>query len=205
MSELDLPKRLIEFGDKPGAVSELTRILQADPQDVDAWFLMVDALEDPEKKADCYRQILRLDPDNQFAQIHYQKLLRRPFVAEDPETATPRLQPSKPQPIDPVAEFRRTAVKKPAPKPAEQGLFGLDYQTTVLGGVIVFLVVVLLLFFVVLGSAGLLSPQPTPTPTRIVLPPTWTPTPPGVPQETPAPAAWLGPAFAPGAFRNFGG
>ncbi len=172
MGELDLPKRLIEFGDKPGAVVELTKILQAHPDDIDAWFLMVDAVDDPSKKADCYRQILQIDPDNQFAQIHYQKLATRPFESEVLEEEKP-----KPRLTEEFYEPPKKITKKPAPPPAEQGLFGLDYQTTVLAGIIVFVVVVLLLFVVVVAASGVLKPPPIPTPTRIMLPPTWTPRP----------------------------
>ncbi len=175
MSELDLPKRLLEFGDKPGAITELTKLLQAHPDDIDAWFLMVDAVDDPNKKVDCYRQILQIDPDNQFAQIHYQKLATRPFeseVLEKEVEVKPRTQLT-PQFYEPPEQ----AAKKPAPAPAEQGLFGLDYQTTILAGIIVFVIIVLLLFIVILAVSGVLGPQPLPTPTRIMLPPTWTPRP----------------------------
>ena len=130
MSELDLPKRLLEFGDKPGAVIELTRILHADPDNIDAWFLMVDALDDPTKKTDCYRQILRIDPRNQFAQIHLQKLDRRPFVSQIVEEDEPQAAAHTQ-----LTEFRRATVKKKPAKIAEQGLFGMDYQTTLMVGI----------------------------------------------------------------------
>jgi hypothetical protein len=171
LSELDLAKRLLEFGDKAGAVKELTRMLQADPDDIDAWFLMVDAIDEPDKKTDCYRQILRIDPGNQFAQIHLQKLNRRPFVSqveEEDERATASTQ---------LSEFRSAVVKKRPVKPAEKGLFGLDYQTTLLVGIVAFVVVVLLLFVIIVVASGVMQPPPPPTPTRIHLPPTWTPRP----------------------------
>ncbi len=205
MSELDLPKRLIEFGDKAGALKELTRIVQADPKNVDAWFLMIDALDDPAKKVDCYRQILRLEPDNQFALIHYQKLVNRPFVNEDFEEPPKKPQPKpRPQPasVDDVAEFRQVVAKKgparkqPANRPqassAQMSLFGLDYQTTIVAGILGFVVIVLLLFVVVVSASGVLGPAPTPRPTRIVLPPTWTPAPTPEPTKTPIqlPPTW---------------
>lgn len=168
MSELDLSKRLLEFGDKPGAVKELTRILQANPNDVDAWFLMVDAVDEPEKKADCYRQILRIESGNQFAQLQLNKLDRIPH-------APPFVEDDEPQAA--FSEIRRQSVIK-TPRPAKnQGLFGLDYQTTLQAGIIIFVVVVLGMFVLIVVSSGVMLPPPPPTPTRIVLPPTWTPMP----------------------------
>jgi hypothetical protein len=172
LSELDLPKRLLEFGDKPGAVTELTRMLQVDPDNIDAWFLMVDAIDDPTKKTDCYHQILRIDPGNQFAQIHLQKLDRRPFISQIAEEDTPQTARRAE-----MSEFRSAVVKKKPVKTVEQGLFGMDYQTTLLVGIVVFVVVVLLLLFFIVMVSGVMQPPPPPTPTRIHLPPTWTPMP----------------------------
>ena len=172
MSDLDLPKRLLEFGDKPGAVTELTRMLQADPDNIDAWFLMVDAIDDPTKKTDCYHQILRIDPGNQFAQIHLQKLDRRPFVSQIVEEDKPQMAAHTQ-----LSEFRSAAVKKVPAKTMQQGLFGMDYQTTLMVGIFVFVVVVLLLLVFIVMVSGVMQPPPPPTPTRIHLPPTWTPQP----------------------------
>ncbi len=177
MSELDLPKRLLDLGDKPGAIKELTRILQMNPDDIDAWYLMIDAVDDPSKQMDCYEQILKIDPDNQFAQIHYQKLANRPFVSEAPEADKPQTQLTREIYEPPKKVAQEIAPHAPAPPMAEKGLFGLDYQTTIQAGIVVFLLVVLVLFVVVLASSGLLGPPPIPTPTRIMLPPTWTPHP----------------------------
>lgn len=168
MSELDLPKRLLEFGDKPGAVKELTRILQSNPNDVDAWFLMVDAVDEPEKKADCYRQILRIESGNQFAQLHLQKLDRIPH-------APPFVEDAEPQAA--LSEIRRQIATNTPKPPKRRGLFGLDYQTTLQAGIIIFVVAVLGMFIIIVVTSGVMLPPPPPTPTRIVLPPTWTPLP----------------------------
>ena len=172
MSELDFPKRLMEIGDRRGATEALNRILQTNPQDLDAWLLLVDVVEEPSQKADCYRQILKMDPDNQFAQINLQKLTSQPFTTEISE------------PIEPQAgSFAKMSVPgtppavKPPPHSVQKGLFGLDYQTTLTAGIIVFVLVILILFILVVVVSGVLVPPPVPTPTRILLPPTWTPQP----------------------------
>ncbi len=168
MSELDLAKRLLEFGDKPEAVNELTRILQADPNNVDAWFLMVDAVDEPAKKADCYRQILRIEGGNQFAELQLQKLDRlphtRPFVEDDQTQADGQ-------------EIRRGVVKQKSSVTPRRAPFNLDYQTAIQAGIIIFVMAILGMFVIIVASSGVLRPPLPPTPTRIILPPTWTPMP----------------------------
>lgn len=58
---------LISRGEKAKALTELARILREDPKNIEAWSLMAHALEDPQKKKDCFRQILKLDPNNELA------------------------------------------------------------------------------------------------------------------------------------------
>jgi tetratricopeptide (TPR) repeat protein len=74
MSELDFPKKLLEIGDREGAVKELVKFLRSKPRDVDAWFFLAQAIDDKNKKADCYRQILRIDPTHDLAQENLRKL-----------------------------------------------------------------------------------------------------------------------------------
>jgi tetratricopeptide (TPR) repeat protein len=64
MIDLGYPKKLLELGDKDGAIKELASLLRQQPQNVNAWFLLAQALDDRDKKVDCYRQVLRVDPDN---------------------------------------------------------------------------------------------------------------------------------------------
>jgi hypothetical protein len=170
MSELDLPKKLLEIGDRSGALEALHRILQTNPRDIDAWFLLVDVVEDPAQKADCYRQILKIDPDNQFAQIHYGKLTTQPFITEISEPVEAQAAPT-----EEISEFRRQVAEKTPPHSLQKGLFGLDYQTTLTAGILAFVLVILVLFILVVVASGVLVPPPIPTPTHIVLPPTWTP------------------------------
>jgi tetratricopeptide (TPR) repeat protein len=170
MSELDLPKKLLEIGDRHGALEALNRILQTNPRDIDAWFLLIDVVEDPAQKADCYRQILKIDPDNEFAKIHYEKLTLQSFKTESAAPIEPQTGPT----VKMSSPSRQVAEKTP-PHRVQKGLFGLDYQTTLTAGIIAFVLVILILFILVVVVSGILVPPPMPTPTRIVLPPTWTP------------------------------
>lgn len=67
MDPLDAVRRRIEAGDREGARRALASLVRAEPQNVAAWALLADLLEDPARQADCYRQILRLDPGNRQA------------------------------------------------------------------------------------------------------------------------------------------
>ena len=67
MDLLDAVRRRIEAGDREGARRALASLVRAEPQNVAAWALLADLLEDPARQADCYRQILRLDPGNRRA------------------------------------------------------------------------------------------------------------------------------------------
>jgi len=67
MDLLDTVRRRIEIGDREGARRELASVLRADPHSVPAWLLLADLIKDPAQQADCYRQILRLDPENRQA------------------------------------------------------------------------------------------------------------------------------------------
>jgi hypothetical protein len=57
-------RQRIETGDREGAKRELAAVLRADPRNVPAWMLLAALIEDPARQADCYRQVLRLDPAN---------------------------------------------------------------------------------------------------------------------------------------------
>jgi hypothetical protein len=62
--QLDAIKQLIDAGENQRAQSELLEILQADPANLPAWELLAGLLDDADKQADCYRQILRVDPQH---------------------------------------------------------------------------------------------------------------------------------------------
>lgn len=99
---------MISKGQKGLAIKELTKILKADSRDLEAWSLLALAVDETGKKADCYRQILRIDPGNQHAQSNLQALLTPP-AADGVE---------KEAQIEPVAAPIMAAPKMAAPKMA---------------------------------------------------------------------------------------
>jgi hypothetical protein len=95
MSDLDQVKGLIAQGDKENAVVQLASILLENRNDVEAWLLMGEIIDDPSRKKDCYNWVLRLSPHNVFALMKLQELESRPSVRQiastkDDQTVTKR-------------------------------------------------------------------------------------------------------------------
>ncbi len=74
----------INAGDREGARRELAELLDTDPDNVDAWALLAILLKEPAEQAECYRQILRIEPENRQAAAWLKVL--RPQI---PESAAP--------------------------------------------------------------------------------------------------------------------
>ena len=66
-TDLDAIRQRINAGDTEGGRWALISLLRRDPENADAWVLMADLSDDPERKADCYRRALRIDPDSKAA------------------------------------------------------------------------------------------------------------------------------------------
>jgi hypothetical protein len=64
---LELIQICVSSGEKDDARNMLTGVLRADPGNVPAWELMAKLSDDPLKQADCYRQILHIDPNHSLA------------------------------------------------------------------------------------------------------------------------------------------
>lgn len=95
MSDLDQVKGLIAQGDKENAVVQLASILLENKNDTEAWLLMGEIIDDPSRKKDCYRWVLKLSPHNLFALTQLQELesppsRRRITRSNDDQTDTKR-------------------------------------------------------------------------------------------------------------------
>lgn len=71
---LQLAYRLIREGNKQEAVRILTPIVRADPQNADAWWLLANAVDNPEQKRRALERVLRLRPEDERAQRMYSGL-----------------------------------------------------------------------------------------------------------------------------------
>ena len=105
MADLESIRALIAAGNRDEAMRQLARVLSTDPGDILAWLLMAQVIEDPARKADCYRQVLKIDPQNsealQFLQPPAPSLLIQP--TSPPEAAKPPASTPIPKPSEPVA------------------------------------------------------------------------------------------------------
>ena len=78
MDDLTLAKKLLEIGDKNGALKELSRILKSNPNNIEAWLLWAQTTDNINYKKDCYRSVLRIDPNNIQAEKELKILLSAP-------------------------------------------------------------------------------------------------------------------------------
>ena len=79
--------QFIKTGHKQQALDLLTPITYADPDNLQAWYLLGFAHTDPERRIHAFEQVLRLDPANQPAQKQLAKLRAVAVVAPITEAA----------------------------------------------------------------------------------------------------------------------
>jgi hypothetical protein len=78
--DLDAIRHQINVGDREGARRELVALLDIDSDNLDAWALLAILLKEPAEQAECYLQILRIDPENRQAEAWLNAL--RPRIPE---------------------------------------------------------------------------------------------------------------------------
>jgi len=72
-------------GDKNKAIEFLKQVLNANPNDVDAWLVLAAVMDDPQRKRQCLRRVLTLDPVNMMAREELDEMDR----AEMGDSASP--------------------------------------------------------------------------------------------------------------------
>ncbi len=168
--------QLIKDGRKQPAFSLLGSIIQANPDQADAWYLMGFAVDDPQKRLYAFRQVLRINPAHEGAQKQVARLLNPPPPPASPSLVMPQAgQPEKP-PRPPAPAGARLEQKQPArKKPASRAWLWVGMAV----------IVVCLVVAGAIGAAtGAIPAFHTPTPTRVFR--TSTPAPPtAIPSPTP--------------------
>ncbi len=86
--------QLIRSGRKQEAVAILVPIVRATPTNADAWWLLANAVDNPDQKRRALQQVLRLRPDDERAQRMLNRL--------DPTSAPPPPAPPKPTAAQPL-------------------------------------------------------------------------------------------------------
>ncbi|NIV29392.1 MAG: hypothetical protein GWN58_07755 [Anaerolineae bacterium] len=64
---LDPIRQMVTAGEQRGARIALSELLEAEPDNADAWALLAILLTDPAEQALCYHEILRINPDDRQA------------------------------------------------------------------------------------------------------------------------------------------
>lgn len=102
MIDLNTIRGMITAGNKAEAMRELARVLGADPRSLEGWLLMAQALDDPARQADCYRQVLKLDPGNPLATQRLEALQSPAPQPAAPAPEPPASAPASPPPAPPA-------------------------------------------------------------------------------------------------------
>lgn len=93
MSAMDEIQALANRGERRLAQRDLARLLKSDPLNLTAWLLLARLLDDPLRKADCYRHALEIDPQNQTARLAMEWLYVQPFLDMTMPEARPAPEP----------------------------------------------------------------------------------------------------------------
>jgi hypothetical protein len=64
MDSLERIWQQAQAGDRMGARRELAFLLHTQPENLQAWMLLAELLDEPAQQADCYRRVLRFAPDH---------------------------------------------------------------------------------------------------------------------------------------------
>jgi hypothetical protein len=92
-TDLEKLKAQIETG-KPQAVREALKTLTAkDPFNIDAWELLASVSKDPHEQAECYRQLLQIDPGNRQAATRLLEITAQIHGATPPQEPTHEFDP----------------------------------------------------------------------------------------------------------------
>jgi len=89
---------LAKKGDRQGATRILSQVLQQNPKNARAWYLLSQVVDDPKKKISCLVKVLEIDPGNTQAIDRLNKL-------KQPAEPMPEIQPPPPRPVRKTTEL----------------------------------------------------------------------------------------------------
>ena len=88
---LQLARKAIRQGDKATARKLLSQVVQSNPRSEVAWLWLSAIVDDPTQERDCLNQVLNINPDNEIATRHLERLDR---TSATPSQPTSRLKVS---------------------------------------------------------------------------------------------------------------
>jgi len=120
MSNLDDIKNLLKQGDKEEAIKMLVSSLRLNGNDVEAWLLLGEIIDDPAKKRDCYNQVLKLSPNNLLALSGLESLTPANSSSTKKSAADIQdTQPRKKNTNEPVQDLRANFQYQQGSKPTQ--------------------------------------------------------------------------------------
>jgi hypothetical protein len=138
MSNLDDVKALIVAGNKDTAIGLLASRLLKDKNDVEAWLLLGELIDDPARKRDCYNQVLRLSPLSSHA-LAGLKELEEPPAPDLQVTSSDDTRPAIKVPVNEVRQSSQYFLDHSSP--TRDSKDGLEIVGYVIGAIAVFLVI----------------------------------------------------------------
>jgi hypothetical protein len=143
MSDMDKVKELIARGEKEQTIGLLASALLKNTNDLESWMLLGELLDDPLKKRACYKQVLRLAPDNLLALKKLQELDGSP--PEPPAAANSTKPPAENKSsLDETRKKLKTVPYRAPYPPAGDSTDGKEVIIYAVVGIAAFLV----LFFI---------------------------------------------------------
>lgn len=104
---LDSIRHQINSGERQEARIRLVGLLEAEPDNADAWALLAILLTHPAEQARCYREILRIDPGNRQAALWLEALGAAQPATWEPDTALESGEPTTSDEWPPAAPSAR--------------------------------------------------------------------------------------------------
>lgn len=88
-------------GNKTEARKIASRILRTDPDNIRAWIVMAQVVNDRDKAIDCLKNVLRLDPEHPWARLHLNRLTGAGSPPPPSSSAATAVHPAAPAPSAP--------------------------------------------------------------------------------------------------------
>jgi hypothetical protein len=140
MSDLDEVNGLIAKGDKEKAIPLLASILLKNKDNVEAWFLLGELIDDPSRKKDCYKQVLRLVPDHSQASTRLQKLEYLP-AGEIQTTGSENTRTDTKRPLKKLPQYSGYVRNQNLYSPIHNSSENREVIAYVIGGIVAFLII----------------------------------------------------------------
>ena len=110
-------------GDNDKALAFLKQVLNANPNDIDAWLVLAAVVDDPQRKRQCLNRVLKLDPVNVVAREELMEMDRAemgeasPFVSEPLDQIQPQDEPDpvRTQSYQPAESYPAREYVQPIP------------------------------------------------------------------------------------------